>query len=71
MKSMEIIEWGPFNQRKLINEARSQSRTTGFAILQLYDLFIKTRIKVRTREKTKVEGLQCRVQMNAMKKLKE
>jgi hypothetical protein len=72
MKSMEINEWGPFNQRKLINEARSQSQKTGFAILQLYDLFIKTRKKVRTREKkTKVEGLQCREQMNAMNKLKE
>ena len=72
MKSMEINEWGPFNQRKLINEARSQSQKTGFAILQLYDLFIKTRKKVMTREKkTKVEGLQCREHMNAMNKLKE
>ena len=72
MKSMEINEWGPFNQRKFINEARSQLQKMGFAILQLYDVFIKTRKKVRTREKkTKVEGLQCREQMNAMNKLKE
>jgi hypothetical protein len=41
-------------------------------ILRLYDVFIKTRKKVRTREKkTKVEGLQCREQMTAMNKWKE
>ena len=76
MKSMEINEWGPFNQRKLINEARSQSQKTGFASRFCnftICLLIKTKKKVRTREKkkTKVEGLQCREQMNAMNKLKE